>query len=82
MLVLWPLGLIGRLLGGRGMTLLVKLPAILCDLGIIAILYQLAQKRVGRRSALWLSMLYAFNPLPYLAGSAWGQVDSVPSCCW
>ena len=79
MLVLWPLGLIGRLLGGRGMTLLVKLPAILCDLGIIAILYQLAQKRVGRRSALWLSMLYAFNPLPYLAGSAWGQVDSVPS---
>lgn len=79
MLVLWPLGLIGQMLGAGVTPVMVKLPALLCDLGIIALLYRTAQKRVGSRAALLLSMLYAFNPLPYLAGSAWGQVDSVPS---
>jgi len=79
MLVLWPLGLIGRMLGTGATVMMVKLPAILCDLGIITLLYLVARRRVGDKAALWLSMLYAFNPLPYLAGSAWGQVDSVPS---
>ena len=79
MLVLWPLGLIGQMLGTGATPLMVKLPAILCDLGIIALIYRVACRRVGERSALWIAMLYAANPLPYLAGSAWGQVDSVPS---
>ncbi len=79
MLVLWPIGLLGRLFGTGATPLMVKLPAIICDLGIIALLHAVAKKRVGGRAALLLSMLYAFNPLPYLAGSAWGQVDSVPS---
>lgn len=79
MLVLWPLGLIGRLFGTGASVMTVKLPAILCDLGIITLIYLVARKRAGNQAARWLSLLYAFNPLPYLAGSAWGQVDSVPS---
>ncbi|MDD4080262.1 MAG: glycosyltransferase family 39 protein [Eubacteriales bacterium] len=79
MLVLWPLGLMGRLFGTGATAMMVKLPAILCDLAIITLIYSVSRKRVGDKAALWLSMLYAFNPLPYLAAGAWGQVDSVPS---
>ena len=82
MLVLWPLGLVAKAMGSLGtaaLPLLVKLPAVACDLGIVLIIYSTARKRVGGRAALFLSMLYAFSPLPYLAGSAWGQADSVPA---
>lgn len=79
MLVLWPLGLLGKVMGTGATQVLVKLPSILCDLGIIILLYQVAGKYVSRLSAVLLAALYALNPLTYLAGSAWGQVDSVPS---
>ena len=79
MLVLWPIGLLGRLLGGGATMMMVKIPAILCDIMIIALLYRVASRRVNRLSAVTLSALYAFNPLTFLAGAAWGQVDSLPS---
>ncbi len=79
MLVLWPLGLIGRALGTGATEMMIKLPAMFFDLCIVALLYQVAMKIVSHRAALLLAMLYAFNPLPCLVGSAWGQVDSVPS---
>ncbi len=79
MLVLWPLGLIGRALGTGATEMMVKLPAMFFDMGIVTLLYLIAKKSVGHRAALLLAMLYAFSPLPYLVGSAWGQVDSVPS---
>ena len=79
MLVLWPIGLLGKLLGGGASAMMVKMPAILCDVAIIALLYHVAQKRTNKSGALLLSMLYAMNPLTYLAGAAWGQVDSLPS---
>ena len=79
MLVLWPLGLIGRMLGSGVTGLMVKLPSLICDLLIITLLYRVAKRHVNSISALVLSMLYAMNPLTYLAGAAWGQVDSLPS---
>ncbi|NLX82397.1 MAG: phospholipid carrier-dependent glycosyltransferase [Clostridiales bacterium] len=79
MLVLWPIGVIGQLLGGGATAMMVKVPTILCDVAIIALLYQVAQKRTSKSAALTLSMLYTLNPLTYLAGAAWGQVDSLPS---
>ncbi len=79
MLVLWPLGLTGRALGTGATEFMVKFPPVLFDLGIIFLLYRVAAKRVSHRSALLLSALYAFNPLPYLTGATWGQADSVPS---
>lgn len=79
MLVLWPLGMIGKLTGAGATELMIKLPSLLCDLGIIVLLYKVALQYVNRYAALLLSALYAFNPLTYLAGSAWGQVDSLPS---
>lgn len=79
MLVLWPLGLLGRLFGTGATALLVKLPSILCDALIVLLLYRLANEKGNPKAALWLSGLYALNPLTYLAGAAWGQADSVPS---
>ena len=79
MLVLWPLGWLGRLLGTGTTETMVKLPSILCDLGVVWLLYRAAEKRVSRKAAAWLAALYAFNPLTFLAGAAWGQADSVPS---
>lgn len=79
MLVLWPIGLLGRILGGGASSFLVKLPAILTDLFSVLVLYRFASRRMKQAPALLLSALYAVNPLVYVTGAAWGQVDSVPA---
>ena len=80
-LVLGLLGKIGDALG-TGMTeLLVKLPSILCDVAAAAVLYRFAKKRVSPKNAFVLAALYAFNPLTFAAGAAWGQADSVMALC-
>lgn len=78
MLILWPIGLLGRLVGGTA-EWMIKLPSMLCDLWLIYVLYSQARIRASAKTALLLCALYAFNPLPYLAGSIWGQADSVPA---
>lgn len=79
MLVLWPLGLLGSIMGTGATGFMVKLPPILADLATIALLYALASKHLNRRSALILAAIYAMSPLLYAAGAAWGQVDSLPA---
>ena len=79
MLVLWPLGLLGSLMGTGATGFMVKLPPILTDLVSIALLYAFASKHLNRRSALTLAAIYALNPLVYATGAAWGQVDSLPA---
>lgn len=83
MYVLWLLGLVHHALcacsttGGVGFRVLVKLPAIVADLGIAALLRTLALRVAAPRTAtyLWLAALFA-PPLP-LISAYWGQVDSV-----
>lgn len=79
MLALWPIGKLGQLLGSGATELMVKSPAIICDVLIILLLFKVAEKKTNQSTAAWLSALYAVNPLTYLAGAAWGQADSVPS---
>ncbi|MGI6725994.1 MAG: phospholipid carrier-dependent glycosyltransferase [Christensenellales bacterium] len=80
MLLLWPLGLLGKLSGSDASELMVKLPSVLFDLCIVFLLYRVAWMSGARgKSALLLSLLYAINPLTILVGAAWGQVDSLPS---
>ena len=76
MLVLWPLGLLGRLLGGGTKEWMVKMPPILCDLAAVWLLYVKRPKKEGLWS-LVPAVLYALNPLTVLTGAAWGQADSV-----
>ena len=79
MLVLWPLGTLGRLQGTGATTLMVKLPALLADLAAIAVLYAFANKHANHRTSLLITAIFALNPLSYVTGPAWGQVDSIPA---
>lgn len=79
MLVLWPIGLLGRLMGTGATEWMVKQPAILCDVATVFLLYRQASKRMDERAALLMGVLYALNPLTYATGAAWGQIDSLPA---
>ncbi len=79
MLVLWPLGLAGSWMGTGATGLMVKLPALVADLVAIVLLYRFAAKRSNPRAGLFLAGIYAFSPLVYVTGAAWGQVDSMPA---
>ncbi|MBE5783499.1 MAG: phospholipid carrier-dependent glycosyltransferase [Clostridiales bacterium] len=74
--ILWLIGEIGALLGGVT-ELMVKIPPILADLGISLLLYTEGKKHLTEKGALSLSILYAFNPLSFVAGPAWGQTDAI-----
>jgi len=80
-LVLGVIGWIGRLLGTGATEMMIKLPSIVCDVAAAALIYFFARKRTGERPAFVLSALYAFNPLAFIAGAAWGQADSVMALC-
>ena len=58
--------------------ILVKLPAIACDITGAALLYHWGRDEDLRpASALLLAALYAFNPATICDSAAWGQIDSV-----
>lgn len=56
---------------------LLKLPAILCDMACGYLVYREAPKTVNPLHAVILSAAYLFNPAVILNSSVWGQVDSV-----
>ena len=77
MLVLWVVGLFGKLLGTGTTEWMVKIPPIAADIALCAILYQYAKKYLSSPAALALSLLYAFNPLIIAVSAAWGQADAL-----
>lgn len=56
---------------------LLKLPAILCDVACGYLVYHEGKKLVTPFHAILLSAAYLFNPAVILNSSVWGQVDSV-----
>jgi len=61
--------------------LLLKLPAILCDLLCGFLLYRESDRRHVHSAGLLPAGLYLFNPAVILNSSVWGQVDSVYTLC-
>lgn len=61
---------------GAGLLLL-KLPAMLCDILSALVLYKIIKRHAGRGVAVTAALLYAFNPAAILNSALWGQVDSV-----
>lgn len=57
--------------------LLLKLPAILCDMATALLFYKIASKRLPSQQVIMLVGLYLLNPAIILNSSIWGQVDSV-----
>ncbi len=81
MYLLYPIGALRSLLNieyySTTHLILLRLPAILCDLGCGILLYNQARKQLQPKAALIFSGLYLLNPAIILNSSIWGQVDSV-----
>lgn len=81
MYVLYPIGAICNLLGISAYSgvhlMLLKLPAIVCDLACGWLLYREADKRFKNGIPLLLAAAYLCHPVILLNSSLWGQVDSV-----
>lgn len=83
MYVLWVLGKFSRATsGGAPSVFLLKLPAILGDVGIAAVAVRLAERIVPAAAARrlpWRAMVaiaVLFNPAFFFVSGTWGQVDS------
>ena len=80
MYVLWLVGLIGSAFGSSAdyaTLLLLKIPAILADLALAAILYAAGRRWYGVRAGLLAAALYLFIPVTWYDSALWGQVDAV-----
>ncbi len=58
-------------------TVIIKIPAIICDIITGFALYKFLLKRTNTTAALCLPLLYLLNPATIINSSAWGQVDSI-----
>lgn len=84
MYVLWVLGAVRSVFGSNVFTdlVLVKLPAILCDLATGYLIFRISLGWLkDERHALLCMALYLFNPAILINSSAWGQVDAVLTLC-
>jgi len=61
----------------HGMTLLMKLPSIIADLGIGLLVYKYLKKINKHKFALVLTAVWLFNPITWYNSSIWGQTDSI-----
>jgi len=59
------------------LRMLVKLPAILADLGVGLLLYALVRRFGGWSWGLGAAALYLLNPATIYISASWGQVDSI-----
>lgn len=79
MYVLW---LIGSLCGSLHLPsflvlALYKLPAIIGDIALAFVIYNIASKHSNKKLASALFFFAAFNPLSYFNSVIWGQMDSL-----
>jgi len=73
---LWLLGL-GTLHAPRLFPFLLRLPAILADLGSTIVLWKLATHYLGPRQALWALVLFSLNPVLIMVSGFHGNTDPV-----
>jgi dolichyl-phosphate-mannose-protein mannosyltransferase len=71
---LWVLWGVGALGGG---VELLKLPAVLADVAIGALLCVAGRRWLGERAGLVAAALYLFVPITWYDSTLWGQVDAV-----
>ncbi|MGC1381763.1 MAG: phospholipid carrier-dependent glycosyltransferase [Candidatus Baltobacteraceae bacterium] len=59
------------------LRLMVKLPAVLADLGVGWLIYATARRFAPRNVSLGVAALYLLNPATVYISALWGQVDSI-----
>lgn len=81
MYVLWLFGSLAKLLGlsagSMGMAIFLKIPAIVCDIIIVYLIFYLASKHYNIYISTILASIYAILPVIFTNSAAWGQMDSV-----
>lgn len=79
MYVLYVIGALQKLFGFQGgaQYILIKLPAVICDIITGVVIYKIAKKKFSDGVSSMLAALYVFNPAVIVNSSLWGQVDSV-----
>ena len=82
--VLWVVGAVARAVAGitgetqaASLQQLIKLPAIMADVAIAFVLYQVAGRWSSRRAGAIAASLYLFIPITWYDSAVWGQVDAV-----
>jgi Gpi18-like mannosyltransferase len=82
--VLWLIGAVGNFLapfyGGSSadaIQALLKLPAIVADMGIAWLLYRSVSRWYNPRAGLVAAAFYLFIPVAWYDSALWGQMDSV-----
>lgn len=63
-----------------GLVWLLKVPVLLGDLGLLALLYRLGRRVHSPRYAFIAAATYAICPAVLIAGILWGQLDGVATC--
>ena len=73
--------LIGAIQGDQARTMfstaMVKLPGILGDFALAAVMILIGRRTIGRRRGVIAATLYLLLPASWLDSAVWGQVDSV-----
>lgn len=78
MYILWVVGAIRHFVPSlASSTILVKMPAMICDLVTAGLIYKLAHKRFDEKGSIFFAACYLFNPVILIDSAMWGQVDSV-----
>jgi dolichyl-phosphate-mannose-protein mannosyltransferase len=82
--LLWPLSKLAGILPGltgmrydEAIAALVKVPAIVADLLVAALLYRVVGRWSGRRAGLTAAALFLFIPVTWYESALWGQIDSI-----
>lgn len=84
--ILWGVHFLGRVFGVSFDTLdgwsgmLLKLPILVFDIGVVFALITIVWKLTKNLDqTTWAGLVYWMNPAVLYIGTAWGQVDSVPT---
>ncbi len=79
--ILYPIGLLVSVFQITSYSplhlLLLKTPAIVCDLILSYIIYKEALPILDEKKAQFLCLCYLFNPAAFFNSAIWGQVDAV-----
>ena len=81
MYVLWVIASLARLVGlsyqSAAFLLLLKLPAIICDMLIGYLIYRFGIKKLGRGASTLTSLFMLLSPMVIIVSCSWAQIDSV-----
>lgn len=62
---------------GDGTQLVFKMPGIIADIALMITAFVLGSKYINRKSALFLGIIIAVNPMLFVNGAVWGQIESL-----